>query len=192
MELIPGLCLVKAFLVPEEQAQFLEIVDSQLWLTDLKRRVQHYGYRYDYKTRSVDASMRLGTLPDWAAGLAKQLHDEGYTRHIPDQLIVNEYAPGQGIAPHVDCIPCFEDTIISLSLGAECVMTFSHLRFNAHVPILLEAGSILIIRDEARYDWKHGIAARKSDVYNGRKIVRGRRVSLTFRNVLERLQSDED
>jgi len=27
--------------------------------------VQHYGYRYDYKARTIDHSMRLGELPQW-------------------------------------------------------------------------------------------------------------------------------
>jgi alkylated DNA repair dioxygenase AlkB len=50
--------------------------------------------------------------------------------------------------------------------------------------ILLEPRSLLIVSGEARYEWTHGIAARKSDVYEGQKIVRERRVSMTFRGVV--------
>jgi hypothetical protein len=32
--------------------------------------------------------------------------------------------------------------------------------------------------------WQHGIPARKSDLHNGRRVQRGRRVSLTFRTVV--------
>lgn len=39
---------------------------------------------------------------------------------------------------------------------------------------------------EARYRWKHGIKARKSDKINGAKIVRTTRISLTFRNILRK------
>jgi hypothetical protein len=40
---------------------------------------------------------------------------------------------------------------------------------------------------EARYDWRHAIPGRKIDKVDGRAVVRGRRVSLTFRTVrLER------
>ena len=41
----------------------------------------------------------------------------------PDQVTVNEYLPGQGIAPHVDTHSAFEDGIASLSLGSSCVFT---------------------------------------------------------------------
>jgi hypothetical protein len=44
--------------------------------------------------------------------------------------------------------------------------------------------SLLVMKDEARYKWTHGIAKRKSDRYRGRTIVRRRRVSLTFRKVI--------
>lgn len=37
--------------------------------------------------------------------------------HRPDQVIVNEYQPGQQIAPHIDCVPCFGSVVASLTLG---------------------------------------------------------------------------
>ena len=55
---------------------------------------------------------------------------------------------------------------------------------NSKREIFLEPNSLLIIRDEARYDWKHGIAARKTDKYNGRTYARNRRISATFRKVI--------
>jgi alkylated DNA repair dioxygenase AlkB len=42
---------------------------------------------------------------------------------------------------------------------------------------------LLILSGEARYDWTHEIPARKSDVINGARQPRTRRVSLTFRTV---------
>lgn len=46
---------------------------------------------------------------------------------------------------------------------------------------LLQPRSLLILSDEARYLWKHGIMPRKHDLYDGYVIERKRRVSLTFR-----------
>lgn len=48
------------------------------------------------------------------------------------------------------------------------------------VSIMLEPRSLLMMFGEARYDWKHGIPARKKD--DGR--LRGRRMSVTFRKVI--------
>jgi alkylated DNA repair dioxygenase AlkB len=60
--------------------------------------------------------MYLGSLPEWAAYTAEALYNHGMTPRIPDQLIVNEYEPGQGISAHIDCGSCFDDTIAILSL----------------------------------------------------------------------------
>jgi alkylated DNA repair dioxygenase AlkB len=181
---IPGLQYVSGYVAPDEQAQLLSVVDAQPWLADLKRRVQHYGYRYDYKSRSVDSSTFLGALPAWAQSMAERIRHDGFTSRVPDQLIVNEYKPGQGIASHIDCLPCFGDTILSISLGSPCVMMFSSIRDEREVSILLEPGSLVVMRGDARHIWKHGIMPRKTDAYGGRTIQRGRRVSLTFRNVI--------
>ena len=182
---VPGLNYLPHYLSGEEQEQLLAIIDRKPWLTDLKRRVQHYGYRYDYRRHTVDRSLFLGPLPQWAVALAGRFVDEGWTPRPPDQLIVNEYAPGQGIAMHVDCVPWFGDPILVVSLGSPCVMLFSLPRTGRRLPLLLEPGSLYVMQGKARYEWEHGIMARKSDVYSGRRFQRGRRLSLTFRTMLQ-------
>lgn len=179
-----GLRYIPDFIMPSEETALLTTVDQQPWLTDLKRRVQHYGWKYDYTARRVDASMRLGALPDWLIDYCQRLYDGRHFPKLPDQVIINEYQPGQGIAPHVDCVPCFEETIASISLGSPCVMEFTNPATSEKVAHLLEPRSLLIFSGEARYIWTHGIAARKTDKYAGQVIQRGRRISLTFRNVI--------
>jgi alkylated DNA repair dioxygenase AlkB len=115
---------------------------------------------------------------------ANKLHREGYMPQIPDQLIVNEYNPGQGIASHVDCEPCFGDTIISLSLGSTCIMDFINKRTKEKIEILLEPRSLVVLKDDARYQWTHGIVGKKADYFKGQKYERTTRISLTFRNVI--------
>lgn len=182
--MIAGLRYMENYLSPDEHDHLLQAIDGEIWLTDLKRRVQHYGYRYDYKKRSVDPSMRLGNLPEWITPLAARLHSDGFSPDVPDQVIVNEYLPGQGIASHIDCEPCFGDTILSLTLGSACVMDFTHVATRTVVPILLQPRSLVVMQGAARYEWQHGIAARKTDVFESQIIQRGRRVSLTLRRVI--------
>lgn len=173
---IQGLKYVPNFLSEIEQQDALRAVDSQLWRTDLKRRTQHYGYVYDYKKRRIDTSMYLGPLPEFVMKIALKLGlDE-----VPDQLIVNEYIPGQGIAAHIDCVPCFNGIISTISLGHAYEMDFVNLKTKKKHSLILEVGSLAVISEEARYDWTHQIQARNHD--NG--IPRGRRVSLTFRKVI--------
>ena len=170
-------------------SELTAIIDEDAWVTDLKRRVQHHGYRYDYKARSIDTRDALGPLPEPLAGLARQLADDGIFAVPPDQVIVNEYLPGQGIAPHTDCIPCFGPVIASLSLGSACTMRLTGPARNGQdrdetIDLRLHPGSLLVLSGDARYRWRHGIPARKSDMVDGVRVPRSRRVSLTFRTVL--------
>lgn len=181
---ISGLKYVPAFISKDEHQELWQAINREPWLTDLKRRVQHYGWKYDYKARSIDYSMFLGELPSWAKPYADRLFEAGYLKKVPDQLIINEYQPGQGIANHVDCEPCFGETIISVSLGSNCVMDFINLKSKEKLEVMLEPRSLVIISGEARHNWTHGIAARKTDNFNGIKSERRLRISLTFRNVI--------
>lgn len=181
---VKGLLYIPEYITKEEHASFWQSVNAENWLGDLKRRVQHYGYKYDYKARFIDYSMKIGELPEWVTPLAKKLYQEGYMPAIPDQLIINEYKQGQGIASHVDCEPCFGDTIISLSLGSTCVMDFINKETKEKVKVLLEPRSLVVLKDDARYQWTHGITGKKSDYFKGLKHERTTRISLTFRNVI--------
>jgi alkylated DNA repair dioxygenase AlkB len=112
MQNIPGLIVIPNFVSDPGEAALLTIVSANPWMDNMRRRVQHYGYIYDYRRRTVDPSMKLGALPEWGAVIAERLHDEGWVGAVPDQMIVNEYLPGQGIALHTDCEPCFGDTVL--------------------------------------------------------------------------------
>ena len=179
--LVPGLRYESEFVSVAAEANLLAEIDSRLWLADLKRRVQHYGYKYDYKARAISRAMFVGPLPEFAVELARAFMAANMFKELPDQLIVNEYLPGQGITPHVDCEPCFKERIVTVSLGSQCEMEFLP-KEEALAPqtIMLAPRSALLISGEARYEWLHTIRARLSD----RGYMRARRVSLTFRNVI--------
>ena len=182
---IPGLWCMKNYITSERHDKLLAQVDEQVWLDDIKRRVQHYGFKYDYRARKVNYGMHIGELPEWLEELSKELYWGKYMPEVPDQVIVNEYLPGQGISAHVDCEPCFKDTIVSLSLGSNCVMNFTNKLDKAkRIPIWLEPRSLIIMKGEARYKWLHSIPARGWDEWEGERHDRKRRVSLTFRKVI--------
>jgi alkylated DNA repair dioxygenase AlkB len=182
---IPGLRHLRHHVAPDAQAKLMEMIDHSPWQNDLKRRVQQYGYRYDYRRKGLAADARIGPLPDWALEFLDGFHNEGLIDTPFNQLIINEYTPGQGISFHVDCRPCFDDTIFSVSLGSPCIMTMRRVGGLDAGDIVLEPGDVLMMSGEARYDWQHGIASRKTDKVPGGVIKRGRRVSLTFRRVVE-------
>lgn len=181
---ISGLSYYPDFIAKDEEALLISIIDSYPWMHDLKRRVQHYGYRYDYKSRQATQESYIGPLPEWILPIAQKLTDNKIFSTYPEQVIVNEYLPGQGISAHIDCVPCFGNIIASLSLGSSCIMKFENIEPKESRDLFLEQRSVTVFRDEARHQWTHAIPGRKSDTVNGIKIPRSRRISLTFRTMI--------
>lgn len=176
---IQGLLYIPDYLSIDEVTNLLKKLNKQNWDDTLSRRVQHYGYRYDYKARKVTADMHIGSLPNWLNDLAAQLKNDGLSEEVPDQVIVNEYQPGQGISAHVDCESCFGSRIFSLSLGSAAIMDFT-LEGKPKKEVVLERRSLVMMYGESRSIWKHSIPARLKD----KGIERETRVSLTFRSVV--------
>ena len=180
---IPGTTYIPEFMSHDEAAALYRWLDSQppeLWMRDLSRRVIHYGWRYDYTNRRISPDLYIGPLPERCAALAERLHRETSRFHeTPNQVIVNEYEPGQGIAMHTDH-PDFGPTVAMISLGDSWSMDFLHERTGRKQSRVLAVGSALILSDEARREWRHGIAKRKKEP-DGR--LRSTRISLTFRTV---------
>jgi alkylated DNA repair dioxygenase AlkB len=175
-----GLTLLPDFITEEEETQLLQHINDSEWNTSLKRRTQHYGFEYNYTDKS--ATKRAQPLPEWTEPLCERLNP--YFKQHPEQLIVNEYTPGQGIAAHIDRIDAFGPVIVSVSLGSDIIMDFS--RNGITKELLLPRRSALVLERDARYKWFHGIAARKKD--HGKE--RGTRVSLTFRTMKKKREMD--
>jgi alkylated DNA repair dioxygenase AlkB len=178
---VPGLLFAPSFLTEDEERELVDTIDRGQWRSDLHRRVQHYGWRYDYKSRRIDASMKIGPLPRWALVAAERLVHAGLLPHLADQVIVNEYVGKQGISKHTDCASCFADGIAMISLLESWEMTFRSGPGGAKVPFILDRRSAAILTREARYRWTHEIPAR---VMEPSGLRRGRRISVTFRKVV--------
>ncbi|XP_077467622.1 tRNA (carboxymethyluridine(34)-5-O)-methyltransferase alkbh8 isoform X2 [Stigmatopora argus] len=134
-----GLVLVEDFVSSEEEAVLLAAID--------------------WSSHNNDAT----GLPEKCQPVLQRCMENGHLTTMPDQLTVNQYESGQGIPPHVDTHSAFEDTILSLSLGAKTVMEFRHPDGRV-VNVFLPGRSLLVIRGESRYLWTHGITPRKFDM----------------------------
>ncbi|XP_021928885.1 alkylated DNA repair protein alkB homolog 8 isoform X2 [Zootermopsis nevadensis] len=189
----PGLILLEEFVTEDEEESLLNCIDwkttdSHLGQTLKHRRVKHYGYEFRYDINSVDKDCPLSEIiPSECNFLLDRLKENNANvlSSFPTQLTVNHYQPGQGIPPHVDTHSAFEDPILSLSLGSSIVMEFRH-QIGQMIPVLLPRRSLLIMSEEARYAWSHGITPRKTDVIptqSGDLTIqqRGERTSFTFR-----------
>ena len=186
-----GLKYVPNFIPSEdEETRIVEEIDPKTWSEEMRRRVQHHGWRYNYKARQVQQDMYIGPLPEWAANLAKRLVDEKLVRDLPDQVIVNEYRGTQGISAHVDS-DSFDEDIATISLLESWEMKFRKVQSKQTYVKQLEQRSVLVLTGDARHKWTHEIPKRKNEPpgptepckKNPSRVPRGRRLSLTFRKV---------
>ena len=186
-ELIPGLVCKPDFITEDEEAKLLARIDEAEWSEELHRRVQHFGWRYDYRQRQIDETMRLGDLPAWAEELARRLVSEGLVDARPDQLIVNEYCGNQGITRHIDQPRSFAGQVATISLLETWGMVFRRRGGKDKVEKRLARRSVAVLTGEARYQWTHEIPARNTEPAGpgaSGRVERKRRISLTFRRVV--------
>lgn len=178
---IPGLKIYKNYLTEEQEQNLIEHINSepQIWNNDLERRTQQYGYKYDYGARRLTDAP---TIPAFLIDQICRLIDDGLMISVPDQCIINEYTPGQGISPHIDHPLLFDDEIASISLGSPCIMEFN-IDGDAEERIYLRRRSLLVMKGEARSKYKHSIPARTYDCIDGVRYKRETRISITFRTI---------
>ena len=199
---LAGVVLLPCFLSSAEEAALVALLDGPgvAWHRLARRRVAHFGYRFDYASRAADTTSPLGPWPLLLDALRARL-----ALLLPpgsgqlDQLTVNEYVRGEGIAPHVDTHSPFGPSIASVSLCGPAAMEWR--RGEARVGLHLPARSALVMSGDARFGWSHGIPSRAADTVllpraqpsahggwsgDGACVVvvpRGaRRLSLTFRS----------
>ena len=178
-----GAALVPDIVTEAEEERILLRISQASWLADLSRRVQHYGYRYNYRGPTNGRHDPAPPFPRWADAIADRLQPLLDGRR-PEQCIVNEYRPGQGIGMHADH-QSFGPVVVSLSLGDAWTMNFRSRSARPYVREGLASDEIaplprrsaLVLRGQARSAWMHGID-RAANAHRA-----ATRVSATFRTL---------
>ncbi len=176
-----GATIVPDFITPAEETRIMQRIHEAPWLDDLSRRVQHYGFRYDYSGRGSPEP--AAPFPAWTAHMAERLR-ERFAGDLPVQCIVNEYHPGQGIGMHADHRD-FGPVVASLTLADAWPMRFRPRNTRPYAAgampddeiATLPRRSVLVLSGAARHRWMHGIARSDS------ASASATRVSATFRTL---------
>ncbi|MFZ0510672.1 MAG: alpha-ketoglutarate-dependent dioxygenase AlkB [Candidatus Nitrosopolaris sp.] len=95
-----------------------------------------------------------------------------------NSCLLNLYHNGnEGIAWHSDDEKSLEknSTIASLSLGAERKFSFKHKQTKQTISLVLEHGSLLIMKDATQTNWLHSLPKSKK--------ITGPRINLIFRTM---------
>jgi alkylated DNA repair protein alkB homolog 8 len=192
-QLPDGLIIVEDIIDEDLEKKLLEELKWDDEEPSLKnRKVQHFGFEFIYGVNNVDPTKPLTNkpIPKDCEEIWKNLEKKyfKFSHFRPDQLTVNRYEPGHGIPSHCDTHSCFEDPIVSLSLGSSISMEFKQPDTGKSTNIFLPRRSLLIFSGESRFGWIHGIIPKRSDILkNSGKLLtvqkRETRTSFTFRKL---------
>ena len=141
-----------------------------------KRKVAWYGdhaFSYNYSNVTKHA------LP-WTKSL-KNLKEiaERETGETYNSCLLNLYHNGsEGMAWHNDGESALlkNGAIASISFGAERKFSFKHKKTNLKIDMLLEHGSLLVMKDEIQKYWLHRLPPTTK--------VKSPRINLTFRTIV--------
>jgi len=178
---LPGLFLYPDLIDEARETQLLNEIDSQVWIVDYLRRLQYYGYRNELE-KPYDLIPFPVLMPPHMEQLSKELVERKIILLQPDQVIINEYVPGEGIKPHKDRA-YYENQICGVNLGSGCIMRFIKGMNEQVIDVEVPRRSVYVMQDDARKKWKHAIPPRKKDNIDGQLKHRERRVSITYRKV---------
>lgn len=141
-----------------------------------KRKVAWFGdsdYKYAYSNTTK-------TALSWTRDLSElKTIVESLSNAKFNSCLLNLYHSGEeGMAWHSDDEKALgkNSAIASLSLGAERRFLFRHKKTKEQVSILLESGSLLLMREETQDKWLHSLPKAK-------KILTPR-INLTFRTMI--------
>jgi alkylated DNA repair dioxygenase AlkB len=135
-----------------------------------KRRVQSFGFRYDYTRRRM---RQAEPIPGWLEPVAESVEQFGGPGTRVRQVLCTEYDVGVGIGWHRDK-PHY-DRVFGLSLGSACQFRFRRSDGDTwqRFTFRAEPRSIYMLSGEARSEWEHSIPGVESPRY-----------SITFRTMV--------
>ncbi|APZ47035.1 alpha-ketoglutarate-dependent dioxygenase AlkB [Polaribacter reichenbachii] len=140
-----------------------------------KRKVAWYGaseYSYTYSKVTKRANLWIPELLELKA-IVEQESNETY-----NSCLLNLYHSGEeGMAYHSDGEKMMKKNgaIASLSLGAERKFSFKHKENKQRIDIVLERGSLLVMKKGTQTHWLHRLPPTKK--------VHSPRINLTFRTI---------
>jgi alkylated DNA repair protein alkB family protein 8 len=192
-----GVEVVEDFITEQEEVNLQAATDNDCknpWSKIKDRRVKHYGYEYEYSTFSIKRCDH--DIPEYMRYIVDRISAKfkGLEGLNINQVTVQEYLPGVGIAPHLDVL-VWGDHVFTLSTGSCTTLDFRWLgdaqsnstdKLPEQFSVVLKQRSLALIRGSARYLYKHGIRERKTDLVDNQIVPRSTRWSYTMRSVKDK------
>jgi len=177
-------------LIPFQQANnyFDSLLSKVEWKSDeanifgeqifTKRKVAWYGDKPFSYTYSNATKLALPWIDELV--VLKKIVEEKTDGHFNSCLLNLYHSGDEGMAWHSDGEKDLQKNgaIGSLSFGAERKFSFKHKRNQETVSLLLQHGSLLVMKGETQSHWLHRLPPTKKTVTP--------RINLTFRSIDEK------
>ncbi|XP_003938904.1 alpha-ketoglutarate-dependent dioxygenase alkB homolog 7, mitochondrial [Saimiri boliviensis] len=169
---------------------FLSVAEEETLSRELEPELRRRRYEYDHWDAAIHG-FRETEKSRWSEASRAILQRVQAAAFGPGQTLLSSVhvldleARGY-IKPHVDSVKFCGATIAGLSLLSPSVMRLVHTQEPGEwLELLLEPGSLYILRGSARYDFSHEILRDEESFFGERRIPRGRRISVICRSLPE-------
>ncbi|KAM4888921.1 alpha-ketoglutarate-dependent dioxygenase alkB homolog 7, mitochondrial isoform 1-T1 [Thomomys bottae] len=169
---------------------FLSKVEEETLSRELDPELRRRRYEYDHWDAAIHG-FRETEKSRWSEASRAILQRVQSAAFGPGQTLLSlvhvlDLEPQGYIKPHVDSVKFCGTTIAGLSLLSSSVMRLVHTQEPGQwLELLLEPGSLYILRGAARYDFSHEILRDEESFFGERHIPRGRRISVICRSLPE-------
>uniref|UniRef100_H0XU03 Alpha-ketoglutarate-dependent dioxygenase alkB homolog 7, mitochondrial n=2 Tax=Otolemur garnettii TaxID=30611 RepID=H0XU03_OTOGA len=175
---------------------FLSAAEEETLSQELEPELRRRRYEYDHWDAAIhgfrETEKSRWTEASWAILQRVQGAAFGPGQTLLSPIHVLDLEPQGYIKPHVDSIKFCGATIAGLSLLSSSVMRLVHTQEPGDwLELLLQPGSLYILRDSARYDFSHEILRDGESFFGERRIPRRRRISVICRSLPEGMEPGE-
>nr|XP_004655060.1 alpha-ketoglutarate-dependent dioxygenase alkB homolog 7, mitochondrial [Jaculus jaculus] len=169
---------------------FLSAAEQAVLSAELEPELRRRRYQYDHWDAAIHG-FRETEKSRWSEASRAILQRVQAAAFGPEQTLLSavhvlDLEPQGYIKPHVDSVKFCGDTIAGLSLLSPSVMRLVHTQEPGQwLELLLEPGSLYILRGSARYDFSHEILRDEESFFGEQRVPRGRRISVICRSLPE-------
>lgn len=199
-EEIPGLYLIPNVFSQEDNNMYMQILEEENNNPNVSNQIHtatEYGWKFLPATIKQPKDY-LGDYPEWLEKMWQKIfiHVKANIpnfpeKSYPDNVLINTYDNGDGCKSHIDQLNFWDNWVVGASFGSGCTFEFTNDFGNEAIEFWMPPKSIYVMIDDARYKWKHGIKYSPIDLYYGDVIPRTKRISLTFRTMLDNILNDK-
>lgn len=187
--IIKGVYVQPDFVEEQEEALLVRQIDARPWVESQEgRSKQDYGPKINFLGRKMRIA-DFGGFPPFAKDLFDRMsvdNSKVMNGFVPVEFCILEYTPERGsyIRAHYDDTWAWGDRLITVNLLSDTVLRLTKEYYIPpyEIVIRMPARCLVVIYDEARYDWHHSI--KKYD-------IKSRRIAMTWREFSDEILKDD-